>query len=173
MRFFDVVLKDSSSTTSYKADAEFSNGYHTTIWSQIVDYRNDSTPNVTAVSPQTGSPKGGFNITITGVNFGTNLSAIVVTADTIPCVPVFVNNTRIICTVGPKPAIIPDTSFDVSVSGRLAAVTCRNFSYAYRWSDIDTWGGDFPPIEGDAVYVPQGMVLMVDQTTPKLKIIIV
>lgn len=69
--------------------------------------------------------------------------------------------------------ITPDTSFDVWVSGKLAVVSCRNFSYAYRWSDPETWGGDFPPIEGDAVYVPQGMVLMVDQSTPKVKIIIV
>ena len=173
IRFYDMTLMEVSTSTSYKVDAEFFDGHHTTSWSQIVDYRNDSTPNITAVSPQTGSPKGGFNLTITGVNFGTTLSAVVVKADTIDCVPVFVNNTRIVCTVGAKLAITPDTSFDVWISDRLSAVTCRNFSYAYRWSDPDTWGGDFPPIEGDAVYVPQGMVLMVDQSTPKLKIIIV
>lgn len=42
-----------------------------------------------------------------------------------------------------------------------------------RWSDIQTWGTDLPPVEGDLVYVPQGMTLMVDQSTPRLDGIVV
>lgn len=45
--------------------------------------------------------------------------------------------------------------------------------YGYRWSDESTWGGDFPPTDGDTVYVPPGMVLIVDQTTSKLFLILV
>ena len=42
-----------------------------------------------------------------------------------------------------------------------------------RWSDVRTWGTDLPPVEGDLVYVPQGMTLYVDQSTPRLDGIIV
>lgn len=156
-----------------KVDAEFSDGYHTTNWSQIIDYRNDSTANVTAVNPQTGSPHGGSTLTITGTGFGNSIGAVTVKVDTVNCVPTFVNETIIVCTVGPKLEIIPDTSFDVWVGDNRAVISCRNFSYAYRWSDSNTWGGDFPPVEGDTIFVPQGMVLMVDQSTPILKAIIV
>ena len=42
-----------------------------------------------------------------------------------------------------------------------------------RWSDIRTWGTDLPPVEHDLVYVPKGMTLYVDQSTPQLEGIIV
>jgi len=42
-----------------------------------------------------------------------------------------------------------------------------------RWSDYRTWGTDLPPVEGDLVYVPKGMTLYVDQSTPRLDGIIV
>ena len=42
-----------------------------------------------------------------------------------------------------------------------------------RWSDQRTWGTDLPPAEGDLVYVPEGMTLYVDQSTPQLEGIIV
>lgn len=45
--------------------------------------------------------------------------------------------------------------------------------YAYRWSDTVTWGGDLAPIDGDTVYVPKGMVLLVDQSTPILYLLLV
>ncbi len=40
--------------------------------------------------------------------------------------------------------------------------------YVLKWSDPTTWGVDPPPIEDDLVYVPPGMTLLVDQSTPKL-----
>jgi hypothetical protein len=42
-----------------------------------------------------------------------------------------------------------------------------------RWSDIRTWGTDLLPVEGDLVYVPKGMSLYVDQSTPRLDGIVV
>jgi hypothetical protein len=37
-----------------------------------------------------------------------------------------------------------------------------------RWSDHRTWGTDLPPVDKDLVYVPPGMHLLVDQSTPQL-----
>ena len=42
-----------------------------------------------------------------------------------------------------------------------------------RWSSSATWGGEVPPRDGDTVYVPAGMTLLVDQSTPLLNSIIV
>ena len=47
------------------------------------------------------------------------------------------------------------------------------FYYVMRWSDEDTWGVDFLPQDGDLVHVPQGRVLVVDQSTPDLLGIVV
>lgn len=42
-----------------------------------------------------------------------------------------------------------------------------------RWSSQATWGGEVPPRDGDTVYVPPGMTLLVDQSTPFLNSFIV
>jgi hypothetical protein len=42
-----------------------------------------------------------------------------------------------------------------------------------RWSSTATWGGEVPPRDGDTVYVPPGMTLLVDQSTPFINAIIV
>lgn len=52
-------------------------------------------------------------------------------------------------------------------------LTKQSFSYVMRWSDIRTWGTDMPPINGDLIYVPAGMNLLVDESTPILAGILV
>jgi hypothetical protein len=42
------------------------------------------------------------------------------------------------------------------------------------WSDPDTWGGEFIPIEGESVYIPAGLHLLVDvDSTPILNAVVV
>jgi cell migration-inducing and hyaluronan-binding protein len=57
--------------------------------------------------------------------------------------------------------------------GGIPAITEKKFRYVMRWSDHRTWGTDLPPVDDDLVYVPPGMHLLVDQTTPILEGIIV
>ena len=48
------------------------------------------------------------------------------------------------------------------------------FRYVKRWSDVETWGYDAPPLEGEAVSIPAGMHLLVDvDSTPVLSFITV
>ena len=48
------------------------------------------------------------------------------------------------------------------------------YRYVARWSNTQTWGGDFPPEEGDAVEIPEGRTLLVDvDSTPVLSFITV
>ena len=37
-----------------------------------------------------------------------------------------------------------------------------SFEQFYYWSDPNTWGGDFPPQNGDSVYIPVGMNVICD-----------
>lgn len=60
----------------------------------------------------------------------------------------------------------------MSVGGNIALIR-EKFEYVLRWSDVRTWGADLPPVEGDLVYVPNGMTLLIDETTPILEGIIV
>ena len=42
------------------------------------------------------------------------------------------------------------------------------------WSSNITWGGEFAPIEGDLVYIPKGLHLLVDiDETPILSAVVV
>lgn len=62
--------------------------------------------------------------------------------------------------------------FNVKIGNNLAVIK-QKFEYVLRWSDIRTWGTDMPPIDGDLIYVPQGMNLLVDESTPQLEGILV
>ena len=54
-------------------------------------------------------------------------------------------------TIGPSIAILLDT-----------------FLYVLKWSDSRSWGVDSFPIANDLVYVPLGLTLLVDVSTPIL-----
>jgi G8 domain len=48
------------------------------------------------------------------------------------------------------------------------------FRYVNYWSQAVTWGGEFAPVEGDMVYIPKGLNLLVDiDSTPILSAVVV
>lgn len=48
------------------------------------------------------------------------------------------------------------------------------FRYVSLWSDDTTWGGEFAPMDGESIYIPHGLNLLVDiDATPKLRAVIV
>ena len=104
---------------------------------------------------------------------GTNLDigAADIMIDGIACVVQSASATAIVCTVGERSAIPSENTFTVSVGGN-KAILHQKFMYVMRYSDPRTWGTDVPPIEGDLVYVPEGMTLYMDETTPQLEGII-
>ena len=55
----------------------------------------------------------------------------------------------------------------------IVILNCQPYLYIDRWSADATWGGEVPPRDGDTVYVPPGMTLLVDQSTPYLNSFIV
>lgn len=159
--------------TATTRDVVFTNGASSTTFTAAVTYKAESTPVVSGVSPKFASPAGGDTLTITGSGFGTTTSSVSVVIDEITCTVTAVTDTQITCTTGARPNLPTTNSFVVTISGNSASVQTNGFLYGHRWSDELTWGGDFAPIDDDSVYVPKGMVLIVDQTTPNLYLILV
>lgn len=61
----------------------------------------------------------------------------------------------------------------VTSDGSKVHISVDPFLYINRWTDESTWGGEAVPREGDSVYVPVGMTLLVDDSTPILDTVIV
>jgi hypothetical protein len=53
-------------------------------------------------------------------------------------------------------------SIDIKDKG-LISTNERSFTYVYKWSEgADTWGGEMAPMDGETVYIPKGLNLLVD-----------
>ena len=158
----------------FTTNVTFDDGVNRTtplVFTGALSYKASKTPQVTSISKKNGDVSGGYNLTLSGVNL--NLGTPTVNIDGIECVVHAASNAnQIICLVGARPKIPKSVFFDVKVGG-VPAVLTGSFKYALKWSDQKTWGTDLPPIDDDLVYVPYGMHLLVDVSTPILAGIIV
>ena len=129
------------------------------------------TPIVRTVSPSYGDVFGGYDITLQGDNLNVGSPAILI--DGIGCVVSATTSSSIKCTVGSRLKIpSAGNTFTVTI-GNYNPILLDKFTYVMRWSDSRTWGVDIPPIDGDLVYIPKGLSLLVDQSTPVLLAIVV
>lgn len=159
-----------SSLTSNTAQIIYEDGANSFALASNIEFRLDHTPIVQSINKINGDVFGGYDITLTGSYFSFDTPSVVI--DGIPCVYKSSSASSITCTVGARLALPKANSFIVKV-GDCNAVIQQSFTYVMRWSDIRTWGTDMPPIDGDLVFVPAGMNLLVDQSTPKLQGILV
>ena len=95
--------------------------------------------------------------------------------DGIECTPTEATATSVKCTSGRRPGYHNDPTLSIYVEGYgFVATQGLAFRYANYWSDEDTWGGEFAPLEGESVYVPTGLNLLVDvDETPVLNFVFV
>jgi hypothetical protein len=165
------------STTPYSptinCDIEilFNDPSQTITLSGAVSYQDSMTAVIASISPSFGPSTGNTLVTITGTNFDPSST---VTIDGITCVVSSATSTEIQCTTGVRAQ--PPTggnSFVVVSAGNAVILDCPPYAYMDRWSAEATWGGEVPPRDGDMVVVPQGMTLLVDQSTPFLNMIMV
>lgn len=147
-------------------------GFNTFNFANAVTYATTATPIVDTITPPTGTIYGGTTITFTGSYLNIGTPSVII--DGIQCVvdSGSITASGFSCVTGPRLQLPQSNSFSVTF-GNKNAVLNAEFLYVMRWSDIRTWGTDLPPVEGDIVYVPQGMTLYVDQDTPILAGIIV
>ena len=137
-------------------------------------YDGQSTPLLTAIEPRFGKVLGGTEVTFTGKNFSPTPADNTVVIDGIPCVVSASTTTSIKCTTGKRPGLVK-TSLVIDVKNYgTTSLQQKAFIYVNAWSDDTTWGGEFAPIEGETIYVPPGLNLLVDvDRTEKLNAVIV
>jgi G8 domain/IPT/TIG domain len=128
-----------------------------------------------SISPRFGTVTGGTTVTFSGVNFATDTTLYTVTIDGVNCPVSSATATAIQCVTGKRPGVHQDSTLSIQIAG-MGNVATQGLIYRYAslWSDTITWGGEFAPIEGDLVYVPKGLHLLVDvDSTPILSAVVV
>ena len=56
---------------------------------------------------------------------------------------------------------------------QLPASSSSSYQYVDLWSRRSTWGGNTPPVEGDAVFIPAGTTVVLDVSPPRLSLLVV
>ena len=166
------VLDDSNSSATCSAKITIDG--NVTELGQVT-YTDAATPSltpVTGVLPRYGSVLGGEQVTFKGQGF---TGAATVTIDDRPCSVDSQTSTEIVCTTADKPYTPGEPNLSINIAG-VGNVATRGLVYRYvsRWSDKETWGGDAPPLESEAVEVPRGQHLLVDVlSVPRLEFVVV
>jgi hypothetical protein len=139
-----------------------------------VKYDGEKTPTLSAVNPRFGTVKGGSSIIFTGTKFSTTPTDYKILIDEIECTVTAATATTVTCTTGKRPGLPkPSLSFFIKDKGN-ASIKDVVFTYVNLWSDATTWGGEFQPVDGEMVYIPAGLNLMVDiKKSPLLKAVLV
>jgi len=137
----------------------------------LISYSPSMTSTLRSITPSFGPSIGGTTVHLQGSNFG---SVLIITIDGIDCRVINKTSTEVYCLSGvrSKPPAAGNT-FVMQSDGNPVILACEPFLYIDRWSAQATWGGEALPREGDSVYVPSGMTLLVDVSTPKLFSVIV
>jgi len=151
-----------------------------------VSVTEDANPTITMVEPKIGGTMGGTSITITGTNFGSTTDGVTVTFfEEVACDVQSVTDTQIVCVTNafPRGREQVATAPVVFIPGGAGTATNAavnekdtKFWYMDRWSSPYTWGctdDSCKPQAGEIIVVPAGQVLLLDETTPLLAVLIV
>ncbi|XP_024857831.1 fibrocystin-L isoform X2 [Kryptolebias marmoratus] len=136
-------------------------------------YRSQLTPVITAVSPRRGGTAGGTRITVAGSGFSTNMNEVSVTIAGSACDVESSNATRIICVTNAQ-SRSQEAKVRVSIGDRgIAMMDNADFFYIDVWSSRFTWGGLSPPEEGSFAVITEGQTILLDTSTPVLKMLLI
>lgn len=118
---------------------------------------------------------GNETVTFEGENFSSVLSDYSILLDNRLCTVTSANSTHVQCITGKRPGLYPTPTLQLKIAGYgNVATQGLIFRYVNYWSEPLTWGGEFPPIEGDLVSIPKGLNLLVDvDSTPILSAVVV
>ena len=172
------VVEDTSSTTKSCTVAVETLGTATQETANAITYDDSASVVVSSVSPRYVSYLGGDVLTITGTGFTTTTADISVTIDGITCTVTSATSTQIQCSAGARPTVVEEgvtlLHFGGASPNGYAAMHNFQVNYANYWSDIETWGGEYLPKEGDSIVIPKGQTLIVDiDESPIINAIIV
>ena len=141
---------------------------------ETVTYSGSLTPLLTAVNPRYGTVTGGTSVTFTGTNFVTDTTKYTIIIDGRTCPVTAATTTSVTCTTDHRPGLISPSLYIYIDGMGLVSNQELLFRYVSMWSDDTTWGGEFAPMEGESIYVPEGLNLYIDvDSTPELNLVMV
>ena len=118
-----------------------------------VVYKVSKTPVVNALSLRSISVAGGESVTISGVSMLDTVSSIKI--DEVACASTASSATSITCTTGARTALKNSTLVLETPAGYTYNSGLK-FRYVHKWSDENTWSGEFAPKDGDSIFIPSG-----------------
>ncbi|XP_049710533.1 fibrocystin-L isoform X3 [Elephas maximus indicus] len=136
-------------------------------------YNVSLTPLITEIAPKRGSTAGGTRLTVMGSGFSEDMQDVHVTIAEAECDVVYSNKTHIICMTnahapsGPAPVHVNIRSIGLAKLGN------AEFLYVDAWSSNFSWGGKSPPEEGSLAVITKGQTILLDQSTPILKMLLI
>ncbi|XP_043922184.1 fibrocystin-L [Protopterus annectens] len=149
------------------------NGNNTVQHTDAFTYKSTLTPIITDVHPRRGGTAGGTSLTVTGSGFSTQIEEVMVTIAGTPCNVTFTNSTNVICiTNSHSPSEQTKVKVNIGHKG-IAKLDNADFFYIDVWSSIYTWGGLPPPDEGSFAVITEGQTILLDQSTPVLKMLLI
>lgn len=129
---------------------------------------------LTSVTPRFGTVVGNTDVTFTGNGLSSVINDYSIILDGINCVVIAATSTSVTCTTGSRPGLV--LSSQVITIANQGTVSNNDFTFTYVsvWSSETTWGGEFEPMDGETVYIPEGFNLLVDvDNSPKLNAVVV
>jgi len=139
-----------------------------------IEYQGTLTTLLESIFPRFGTVVGGTPLTFTGQNFPTDTLKYRIVIDGIVCPVDSATSTSVSCTTGSRPGLV-ESSLEIFIEGQgLVSTNDLLYRYVSVWSSDTTWGGEFAPIEGESIYIPAGLNLLVDiDSAPHLNAVIV
>ena len=144
-------------------------------------YKEENTGVVTKIEPKWGSSLGGQLVTITGTNLATNELFAHVTINDRDCVvkSVASNGKEIQCETthrdGPGDILPPSivVTNKASAQGRAISKPDTIYRDLDKWSQVNSWLNDEPPVTGDMVVIKAGQTILMDISPPQLNVLLV
>ena len=107
-----------------------------------------------------------------GDGFVSDPSLYTITIDGIDCPALVADTNSVTCVTKKRPGLV-ETSLTIFIQGKgLVSTKELVFRYMNYWSNTQTWGDDFIPMDGETIVIPKGLNLLVDiDHTPLLNAI--
>ncbi|XP_040210792.1 fibrocystin-L-like [Rana temporaria] len=169
----ELPLNNATNVTSQICNVGVINANNAVWINNSFTYSTALTPLIYDVTPKRGGTAGGTRLTITGSLFGNDTSQITVTIAQSPCIVQSANSAQIVCiTTAHSPSEKAKVRVNIEGQG-VAPMDNADFFYIDVWSSKYTWGGESPPDEGSMAVITKGQTILLDQSTPVLKMLLI
>ncbi|XP_040210575.1 fibrocystin-L-like [Rana temporaria] len=169
----ELPLNNATNVTSQICNVGVINANYGVWINNSFTYSTALTPLIYDVTPKRGGTAGGTRLTISGSLFGNDASQITVTIAQSPCIVQSANSTQIVC-ITTAHSSSQKAKVRVNIEGQgVALMDNADFFYIDVWSSKYTWGGESPPDEGSMAVITEGQTILLDQSTPVLKMLLI